>query len=241
MATDNHLPENEVDSDDLEKIMNEINQLQSEMEKTASDSSAQSPEIPQVSQEVNASESARAISPIPQAPKSVNAQNSQDIPLEGVESPIEPPKDENGGSGGDEPWLEATLAHLPQHPTAKAIEATEEKSPKAGTRSVLDQMLDDHEETEEFTEDPQSQKSQSSPGFQSSQNDGQHLKELASPLTQMGSLAMTIQGSMALKLNYGNDGQFLIITFGEKSVQVQHSNGTDLSFPIQKRTLKSAA
>lgn len=56
----------------------------------------------------------------------------------------------------------------------------------------------------------------------------------------IGTLSMSVEGNLNLKLNYGNNGQFLRLSFDELALRIQFSDGTEFKVPIPRDRLRAA-
>jgi hypothetical protein len=141
----------------------------------------------------------------------------------------------------DEPWLEETLS------TLKA-ESNKLESPTFEEPINEDQLPEGNLIDAALNKQPGSQS-------EASCMEAPRLKAVSSQLetddeagiidrnslTQMSTLAMSIEGSMSIRLNFGNDGQCLLVTFRDQLVQIQLPDGFELKIPVRKKVIRTAA
>ncbi len=272
---ENVIPGVEVEAqDEIDQIMNEIEELQQEM--NASGAPVSAPEEISVAAPVQV----HSTSPPPAnvAPVKVKEEEARLSAIADLEKEIL----REFSGGGDEPWLEETLAELKSEPSAtgagildkvpdpsfpevsESIEESDHEMQATETQATEAQEADVSELSE--VEDallnkilePLGEEKVSSQENHDSDFADQLEVELAAEqeavekiiqegrkasnhptsasensLTSPSSLAMTVQGRLNLRLNYGSDGeQHVLISFSEQIVQIQLANGTEFRVPI---------
>jgi hypothetical protein len=55
------------------------------------------------------------------------------------------------------------------------------------------------------------------------------------------SLSMTVTGQMSLKLNFGYEGQEVLVHFNSDLIHIQFSEGTEFKIPVKRSQSNKAA
>ncbi len=68
---------------------------------------------------------------------------------------------------------------------------------------------------------------------------GEKEEELMSGKSSDGTMTMSLQGSMTLKLKYEVDGQEVTVSFQENVLRVQLADGTEFKIPVRSNRLRA--
>ena len=198
-------------SNDLDKIINEIEELQQNMDAAMTHTASPKAETPQKTQAPQNPDPKNVVpitassAPLPEPlPEPLSEKNEA---VDEDQSSAEDILKEMGGSS-DEPWLEETIAQL--NPEGASSEnSSESQSEGTKTMSSVNSILADQMEPEEDSE-------------------------------QGGTLSMAIRGKMTIKLNYNQD-QFISISVQNETLSIRLADGAELTIPVRTKSLRKAA